>query len=240
MNLSLTIDQGNSSAKVSVFSGTTLLQSHRFERLAPGDLDLVMAGHAVTAAIYSSVVGNDSQIEELLSAKGVRTYMLDERLPMPLAIDYATPSTLGHDRIAAAVGALTLVPGRDCLVVDAGTAVTYDYVTADAHFKGGNIAPGLSLRFQALASHCVQLPRVDVGGDIPTVGYDTPTAIRSGVVLGLVAEIEMLARRLGSPAIVLTGGDSPLVADRISDSVIVDNDLVAKGLNRILEYNEIL
>ena len=232
MNLSLTIDQGNSSAKVSVFSGTTLLQSHRFERLAPGDLDLVMAGHAVTAAIYSSVVGNDSQIEELLSAKGVRTYMLDERLPMP--------STLGHDRIAAAVGALTLVPGRDCLVVDAGTAVTYDYVTADAHFKGGNIAPGLSLRFQALASHCVQLPRVDVGGDIPTVGYDTPTAIRSGVVLGLVAEIEMLARRLGSPAIVLTGGDSPLVADRISDNVIVDNDLVAKGLNRILEYNEIL
>lgn len=166
--------------------------------------------------------------------------MLDERLPMPLAIDYATPSTLGHDRIAAAVGALTLAPGRDCLVVDAGTAVTYDYVTADAHFKGGNIAPGLSLRFQALASHCVQLPRVDVGGDIPTVGYDTPTAIRSGVVLGLVAEIEMLARRLGSPAIVLTGGDSPLVADRISDNVIVDNDLVAKGLNRILEYNEIL
>lgn len=70
MNLSLTIDQGNSSAKVSVFSGTTLLQSHRFERLAPGDLDFVMAGHAVTAAIYSSVVGNDSQIEELLSAKG--------------------------------------------------------------------------------------------------------------------------------------------------------------------------
>ena len=174
-------------------------------------------------------MGNDSQIEELLSAKGVRTYMLDERLPMPLAIDYATPSTLGHDRIAAAVGALTLAPGRDCLVV-----------TADAHFKGGNIAPGLSLRFQALASHCVQLPRVDVGGDIPTVGYDTPTAIRSGVVLGLVAEIEMLARRLGSPAIVLTGGDSPLVADRISDNVIVDNDLVAKGLNRILEYNEIL
>lgn len=148
MNLSLTIDQGNSSAKVSVFSGTTLLQSHRFERLAPGDLDLVMAGHAVTAAIYSSVVGNDSQIEELLSAKGVRTYMLDERLPMPLAIDYATPSTLGHDRIAAAVGALTLVPGRDCLVVDAGTAVTYDYVTADAHFKGGNIAPGCRCAFR--------------------------------------------------------------------------------------------
>ena len=86
----------------------------------------------------------------------------------------------------------------------------------------------------------MQLPRVDVGGDIPTVGYDTPTAIRSGVVLGLVAEIEMLARRLGSPAIVLTGGDSPLVADRISGNVIVDNDLVAKGLNRILEYNEIL
>ena len=160
---------------------------------------------------------------------------------MPLAIDYATPHTLGHDRIAAAVGASALAPGRDCLVVDAGTAVTYDYVTADARFKGGNIAPGLSLRFQALASHCVQLPRIDSYGDTPLLGYDTPTAIRSGVVLGLAAEIELLARRLGSPAIVLTGGDSHLVAEVIAGSeVIVDNDLVAKGLNRILEYNEIL
>lgn len=241
MNLRLTIDQGNSSAKVSVFSRRELLESHRFERLAPGDLDLVLAGHAAEAAIYSSVVGNDSQIENLLAGKGVRTYMLSEHLPMPLTIDYATPHTLGHDRIAAAVGAMALAPGRDCLVVDAGTAVTYDYVTADAHFKGGNIAPGLSLRFQALASHCVQLPRIDSDGDTPLLGYDTPTAIRSGVVLGLAAEIELLARRLGKPAIVLTGGDSRLVADVIADGdIMVDNDLVAKGLNRILEYNEIL
>ena len=81
---------------------------------------------------------------------------------------------------------------------------------------------------------------VNINKETKNIKKNTPTDIRSGVVLGLVAEIEMLARRLGSPAIVLTGGDSPLVADRISDNVIVDNDLVAKGLNRILEYNEIL
>lgn len=241
MNFSLTIDQGNSSAKVSVFEDGRLLRSHRFERLTRSDLDLVLGDCTVDAAIYSSVVGNDSQIEALLAERGVRTYMLSDRLPMPLVIDYATPRTLGHDRIAAAVGALAIAPGRDCLVVDAGTAVTYDYVTADSHFKGGNIAPGLELRFSALASHCAQLPRVSADGDTPLVGYDTPTAIRSGVVLGLAAEIDCLARRLGGPQIVLTGGDSPLVARMIDGSgAVVDNDLVAKGLNRILEYNEIL
>ena len=240
MELSLTIDQGNSSAKVSLFSESELLRSCRFRSLTGDDIDKVLSGYPVARAIYSSVVGNDREIEALLAAKGVRTYMLDEHLPMPLTIDYATPSTLGHDRIAAAVGALTLAPGRNCLVVDAGTAVTYDYVSADRHFKGGNIAPGLTMRLKALAVNCAQLPHVPVEGDTPTFGYDTQTAIRSGVVLGMVAEMKYLAAAIPDPVVVITGGDSEMLKSQLGVDVIVDKDLVAKGLNRILEYNEIL
>lgn len=239
MDLSLTIDQGNSSAKVSLFAGEKLLRSCRFDNLTGADIDKVLKGYPVAKAIYSSVVGNDKQIEKLLTDKGVRTYMLDERLPMPLTIDYATPSTLGHDRIAAAVGAMVLMPERNCLVVDAGTAVTYDYVSADGHFKGGNIAPGMALRLKALAVNCAQLPQVPVDGDTPMFGYDTPTAIRSGVVLGMVAEIHYLASAIDNPAIVITGGDGQLLGQHLGGDIAVDCDLVAKGLNRILEYNEI-
>ncbi len=239
MDLSLTIDQGNSSAKVSLFSGRELLRSCRFDNLTGADIDRVLKGYPVAKAIYSSVVGNDKQIEKLLTDKGVRTYMLDEHLPMPLTLDYATPSTLGHDRIAAAVGAMALAPERNCLVVDAGTAVTYDYVSADAHFKGGNIAPGLASRLKVLADNCAQLPRVPVDGDTPLFGYDTPTAIRSGVVLGMVAEIRYLAEAIDKPVIVITGGDGQMLAQKLGGDLVVDNDLVAKGLNRILEYNEI-
>lgn len=241
MELSLTIDQGNSSAKVSVFDGDTLLRSCRIERLTAERLDKTIESLIVTRAIYSSVVGNDDSIRAMLDERRIRSYTLDAQLPMPLTIDYSTPGTLGHDRIAAAVGAMAIAPATDCLVIDAGTAVTYDFVDASGTFRGGNIAPGLSLRFEALSAHCAQLPHTDTDGDIPTIGYDTPTAIRSGVVLGIIGETDYLWHRLGKPLIVLTGGDSEVLAPRLKEyNIVTDNDLVAKGLNRILKYNESL
>lgn len=187
MELSLTIDQGNTAVKMALFDGHKLLKSWRMEQLTEESIDLTLRDFPVAKAIYSSVAGCDCRQLTHLQRKLQRLYVLDRKLPMPLTIDYASPDTLGHDRIAAAVGALELIPGRNLLVVDAGTAVTYDFVTADRHFKGGNIAPGLALRLQALARFCARLPQVESNGETPLIGCDTPTAIRSGAVRGIVA-----------------------------------------------------
>jgi type III pantothenate kinase len=166
---------------------------------------------------------------------------------MPIRLGYHTPQTLGRDRIATAVGAWTIAQrldnASDVLVIDAGTAITYDLVTMDGCFVGGNIAPGLGLRFKSLHEHTGQLPLVEADGDTPVVGYDTPTAIRSGVCLGLQGEIKSYIHdlKLSHPRLMvfITGGDGKLLHARLGDeSVIYYEHLAAEGLNRIHLYNQ--
>ncbi len=201
----------------------------------------------IESAIYSSVVGNDETVVERLRRSTKRCYVVDENLPLPISIGYASPATLGHDRIAGAVGALSLHDGCNVLVVDSGTAITYDVVTADRCFRGGNIAPGMNVRFAALSHHCAQLPLVSSDGEVPLIGCDTATAIRAGVVLGVVAEVTYMIQRLieelgENLVVMLTGGGSGLIAQhlKVKNRVEINNNLVTIGLNRILNYNELL
>ncbi len=247
MKLRLAIDQGNSSTKLSIFDDEKIVAAERHDLLTVAALDDLTKRFHTASAIYSSVVGNHNEIIELLKAKNIKCYVVDENLPLPIKIDYATPHTLGHDRIAVAVGAIGCHPGRNMLVVDSGTAITYDVVTADGHFRGGNIAPGINTRFEALSHYCAQLPLVDANGDVPMTGYDTLTAIRAGVVLGVVAEVTYMAKKLSATygddlTVMLTGGDSGIIAKRleISNNVEINDNLVTLGLNRILKYNELL
>ncbi len=116
-------------------------------------------------------------------------------------------------------------------------------MTAKGCFVGGNIAPGLALRFKSLHEHTGRLPMVQVDGDTPVVGYDTVTAIRSGVVLGMLGEIKNYIAdiRLSHPnlTVFITGGDGKLLHERLgSKDVIYYEHLAAEGLNRIYLYNE--
>ena len=126
--------------------------------------------------------------------------------------------------------------------MDAGTAVTLDIVSSDGHFLGGNISPGLHMRFEALNNYTSRLPLVDYTGEVPLIGHDTVTAIRAGVVGGLVSEIESyidrIAAKLGSVVVLFTGGDCKFLASLLSREVRVVDNLLSIGLNRILSYNE--
>ena len=162
--------------------------------------------------------------------------------PIPLRNGYSTPQTLGMDRLAAAVGAWSMYPGHDMLVIDAGTAVTSDFISADGIFKGGNIAPGIGLRFKSLNEHTGALPLVTAQDDVPLMGYDTVTAIRSGVLNGIRYEIEGYIRELESlyPSLLvfLTGGDADFFDIKGKSRIFAVPDLVLRGLARIFEYNE--
>lgn len=241
MSYNLVIDQGNSTAKVALFEDDRLVEHRRHERLMPIHLEDIAKGRHIDAALYCSVTHHGEDIVVSLRTIADRVYELTSMLPLPVTIGYTTPTTLGRDRIAAVAGAHALHPGRNVLVVDAGTAITYDRLTADGEFTGGNIAPGLWMRAEALRSMTSRLPYVDVetDGDVALWGTDTVNAIKAGVVRGAVGEITYYRSLLPDDAIVmLTGGDAARLAPLLECEAEVDPMLVCKGLNSILKYNE--
>lgn len=245
MQVNLAIDQGNSAAKVAIFCNKTLVEVNRYPQLTTDLIEQIASRHSLSGVIYSSVRTGDEAVKEATTRIAPVAISLDYRTPMPITIGYHTPQTLGHDRIAAAVGASEDALGKDTLVIDAGTALTLDTVTANGIFQGGNISPGLRMRLEALHSHTSKLPQVEPNGENPLIGYDTATAIRSGVEIGIACEIDGYFRRLTEslqrqPRAIITGGDCHLIAMLMKTPVEVDEHLVMKGLNRILLYNETL
>ena len=245
MKGNLTIDNGNTSVKVAFFIGTELVATNRFMRRDMRLLDRFISTYKPDSAIMCSTASSEAsqRVEQLVGQRCNRVLNLTHETPMPIKLGYRTPQTLGRDRIATAVGAWSIAQGGNVLVIDAGTAITYDLVTDDGCFVGGNIAPGLGLRFKSLHEHTGRLPLVDADGETPIMGYDTPTAIRSGVMLGLLGEIRscIATLRESYPGLMvfLTGGDGNLLHNRLEeDAVIYKEHLAAEGLNRIYLYNE--
>lgn len=243
MGLNLTIDQGNSSTKVAIFDGADIIARSSYEpAISVADIDVLFAKHPITSAIYSSVRKDGEQvIEHLQKITPVWFEVLTHCTALPIKVVYSTPETLGYDRVAAAIGAWEQCPNRNLLVIDAGTAITLDMITAQGEYLGGNISPGVRMRFNALNHFTNKLPLLDIDGDIPMVGYDTQTAIRSGVVRGVVAEIEGYISefliKYGDLTVFITGGDSTFLVKQIKSCIFEDENLLMKGLNRIIQHN---
>lgn len=239
MGYYLTIDQGNSSAKVVVWHNDEPIGEHYFESLSVAHIESLINIHGIDAAIYCSVAAVGTDIMNSLSQKCHLAIELTHLTPMPITIGYATPHTLGRDRIATAVGAQCRFPGTTVLVVDMGTAVTYDVVDSNACFIGGNIAPGVNMRLEAMHHFTARLPIVDPNGDLPTWGYDTTTAMRAGAINGVVAEIEHYYGQLPAGSkVIITGGWAQAISPLLSIDHEIDPLLVNRGLNCILRYNE--
>lgn len=243
MAVRLTIDEGNSSTKLALWRDGVMEAVVSHKVVTPAVVrGFVPEGCRVDAAIFCTVCRRgDDEISALLGDIAPRTVRLSATTPMPLKINYRSAGTLGADRIAAAVGATVAAPGRMALVVDMGTAITYDMVTADGAFAGGNIAPGIYVRLEALNHFTRALPLIETDGDVPRWGYDTETAMRSGAIRGVVGELQYYRHCLPAdenPAVILTGGSSDLIIPFITTPIIVEPNLVLIGLNRILDYNE--
>lgn len=244
MALYLTIDQGNSEAKIALWKDKELVDTLIEERLTPASVEAFVADRRLAGAIYCSVVQNNGPVINKLSHLSRCVYRLSTETPVPINIDYANPKSLGADRIAAAVGAWSDFEGRNILVVDAGTAVTYDFVDASGTYRGGNIAPGITMELKALNHFTARLPLVPFPEKMNALkdkimGHDTAEAITLGAVYSVVASIGYYRQRLPDDTVtVLGGGCAHHLASLCDFDVTVDVHLASKGLNRILLYNE--
>ena len=238
----LIIDIGNSSAKIALFDGDTLIEQLCVSHEAlPHTLNGMAESRSIDAAIISSVIPLSEATEETLGALPFPILRMSAQLKMPFSIAYKTPDTLGPDRLAAVAEACAQQPESDLLVIDAGTAITYDIVTADGTYLGGNISPGINMRFKALNLLTGKLPLVTKEGERMTFGNTTETAIREGVLQGVDKEIEgyisEYTQKYPNLLVFLTGGDTILLENRVKNRTFADNLLVIKGLNRILKLN---
>jgi len=239
--MNLCIDQGNSRVKIGVFDQNQLIESINCETFGVNEVHDLVCKYSIDYCIISSViVDNDLFIENLkLNFKIV--IELSSKTPIPIVNEYATPETLGNDRLAAVIGAFYLKPNSNVLVIDAGTAITFDFIDSKNIYRGGNIAPGLNLRLRALHEFTQRLPLVEPYVESPLLGNSTESAILSGAIYGIVFEIDgyICELKIKYPQLstFLTGGSTFYFDTKLKNAIFAERNLVLIGLNRILQYN---
>lgn len=235
----LVIDKGNSSIKYGIFDQEKLIAVDSTSHSDQRKLVSVIEQFSPELAIISSVTSDDDH--SLILDRIAQTIILDSNTPLPFINEYETPETLGRDRIALAAGVTYLCPGRSALAIDAGTAITYDVVIDGNIYIGGNISPGMMMRFKALNAFTGRLPLVSSDDFRNLIGKTTHQAIASGVINGIVFEMEgyrrMVEQEWGITDCFITGGDSDFFAGKLKKPIFANQNLVLFGLNRILEYN---
>jgi type III pantothenate kinase len=240
--MNLVIDIGNTRTKFSVFNHGEEMISVPVDELLPAHVDVLIKEHpAIDKAILSSVKAYSYDLKRHLN-KTFRTFIeLDASTPLPVENGYLTKETLGNDRLAAVVGAYHLYPDKNVLVIDAGTAITYDLLNNKKQYLGGNISPGLEMRFKALNHFTGKLPLVEKKDFKRLYGQTTEEAIRAGVQHGIVFEIDSTINAFKefyqNLYVIITGGDTKFFDKKLKNSFFVHFNLIAIGLNRILEHN---
>ncbi len=237
---SILIDMGNSFSKIALCDSSGLGEVCRVEKGKALEKVLeIVEEHLPQRCVISSVSGGWEPIKDALESKGIEVIILSAQIPLPVSIEYDTPHTLGADRIAAAIGAHSLFPEDDCIVFDLGTAITIDFVDKKGIFKGGNISPGMSMRFKAMNQYTNKLPLVEPSVVRQINGQSTVEALNNGVILGIVFEIEEYIRRFPFHKIIFTGGDSIFFAKILKSTIFAVCNLVLIGLSDIAQTNKI-
>ncbi len=242
MYQTLCIDAGNTFIKLAIVEQNQVVQSAHFLYGDTQDLFRWIRGlKPVDACVISSVVPINPILMNVLSRMVPFFLELKPDTPVPIQNLYLTPKTLGKDRLAAVVGASVLYPEQDVLVIDAGTALTFDFIDHTGCYHGGNISPGLKMRFRALHDYTKKLPMLEQNDDYQLIGNSTNSAIISGVQNGMIFEIEKYIEQVKKVYInlitIITGGDAIFFVNKIENPIFANSDLVFIGLDKIVQYN---
>lgn len=247
--MNLIVDIGNTRVKVAVYQKDKMIAFDVFDLKDARKKILFFFEKfsEIRFSILSSVVKQVEEVEELLKER-TTFFVLNHDLAVPFMNGYGSPETLGVDRIALAAAAFHSYKYQNALVVDAGTCITYDFITKEGVYKGGAISPGLQMRFRAMNSYTSKLPLIDVldltnfDPQIDFLGNSTQQSMVSGVCIGVLAEIESFIAKIKKEykdlTVILTGGDSNFLSKRLKNSIFANSNFLLEGLNVILEHNK--
>ncbi len=242
MSVNLCIDWGNTNIKAAIFEHNVIVEHYSLHHgHVNEELSKIIDTHKPEKVAFSSVSEESQDAEKFIAAKVTKFLKVDGHTRVPINNAYATPESLGADRLAMVVGANNQFPDKDNLVICLGTCVTYNMVQRTRTFRGGAISPGMQMRLAAMHEFTDKLPLVSRDGDVRLMGYDTETCIRSGAIYGVACEIDgMIAayeKNYADFNVILTGGDAPFFVENFKSKIFADPDLLLKGLNVILNYN---
>ena len=249
--MNLCIDQGKSRTKVALMTDEGKMINHFiYKSFSSSDVERLFDLYDITDSIISSVVDIEAAVVNTLHRRSLHFVLFDHNTPVPIINRYDTPQTLGLDRLAAAVGAKSLCPDENLLIIDAGSAITYDFVTEKGEYIGGNIAPGIKMRFTILQRMTKKLPLVDAEENelIPLFGKNTRDAIAAGVIRGIAYEVKGYMRtvreKMSHYQTYVTGGHAQYILNNVRTSrnekreLHYERNLVLIGLNTILVFNK--
>ena len=240
--MNLILDVGNSYVKMAVFTNNKL---HYREILKP-NLNLTSFLKAIKSlpdimnVIISSVSELNVDVYSYLNTN-YKVIDINNQLKFPFENCYHTPNSLGGDRLALAAAASFYYPNKNVLIIDAGTCITYDLINASNQYLGGGISPGIAMRYKSLNYFTSRLPLLDSKNDSELIGTDTNRSIESGVINGVISEIDGIISQymmeFDDLTVVLTGGDSEFLSMQLKNSIFANSNFLLEGLNYLLQFN---
>lgn len=236
----LCFDFGNTRLKCAVFNNDELTEVAVLPNDNPMSIQAVLNKFNPQKSILSSVINHNKEIETLLAQK-TAFHLLSHKTRANFTSPVGKPETIGADRLALAAAAVHFYPNQNTLVVAVGSCITCNFINQYNEFIGGSISPGMEMRFKALQQFTAKLPLVEKNWNYPIIGYDTKTNIQSGVLQGLVYEIDGFINeyeaKYGNFNAVLTGGDTIHFAQRLKSRIFADQNFLFKGLYALSETN---
>ena len=241
INMILTIDVGNTRIKAAVFEESTVLENFVFEKNELEEkIKKILKKFSNCSDLVVASVGKIEKESFLTFEKELNIHFFTHEDVFPFGNKYATPKTLGIDRMILASGATLQFPKQNRLVIDAGTCITYDFIDENDNYLGGAISPGLRLRYEALHHYTAKLPLLAFETPENYIGNSTKQAIHSGVVNGFVYEIDGFIdeyrANFSNFIIILTGGDAVFLAKRLKNTIFANSNFLLESLNQTFQY----
>ncbi|SDR88571.1 type III pantothenate kinase [Formosa sp. Hel1_31_208] len=240
--MNLILDVGNTFLKLAVFDKGRLIEKY-IGKLVDLDVlikEVLLSYPQVKQAIVSSVGKLKQEHVKILKAK-MPVIELSHELKLPFKNLYKSPKTLGVDRIALVCASVEQFPNTNVLIIDAGTCITYDFINTQNEYLGGAISPGIRLRYRSLNNLTANLPLLDTEIPDTIIGDSTQQSIHSGVMYGVLKEIDGViddyAKKYSDLTVILTGGDTKFLSNQLKNSIFANSNFLLEGLNFILEYN---
>lgn len=241
--MNLIIDFGNSYIKWAIFKGNKVFfkESSKHTEYNRYLIQLVEDYPKIDKAILSSVGKLSKQQVNFLKEKIAEVHILSHQSNLPFKSYYKTPKTLGVDRIALIAAACYKYPDSNALVIDAGTCITFDFLTDSNNYLGGAISPGIRLRYKALHNLTAKLPLLETKKPKRIIGNSTDESIHSGVINGVIAEIDGVIGKYKQNypdlTVILTGGDAKFLSKNLKSTIFANSNFLLEGLNYILQLN---